>query len=505
MIETEVLVVGGGPVGVSLACDLGWRGVKCLVVEEKPEFGDDPVAKINLVNARSMEFCRRWGIEKEVRHGGFPDDFPMTVLFVTSMRGKLIARAPYPSMGEQGPHPASPTNRQRIPQGLLDPLMRRAAQRFESVDVRFRTSMKRFSDKVDFVEAEIVNLDTNKTETVRAAYLAGCDGARSPVRETLGIGLAGDPHINKSCGIYFRSRRLWRQHDKGKAIMCVLVDRDGMWANLNATDGYSSWRLSVNKDVAKEEVPALMRKAMGGDFGYEVRAVHKWVRRAVVAERLSQGRCFLAGDAAHQLSPTGGFGMNTGMGDAVDLGWKLEAVLRGWGGPRLLETYDAERRPIGERAVREATVNYYKLKTLPAYPWIADDGAEADTKRAELGKQFYESTRAEWESWGVQFGYRYHPSSIVIPDGEPPPDDPMVYTPSAHPGCRAPHVWLARGKSTLDLFGRGFCLLEMEKLGNEEATRLYEKKFVLVRPDGHVAWRGDAPPSQGVLDQVKGF
>jgi len=128
MIETEVLVVGGGPVGVSLACDLGWRGVKCLVVEEKPEFGDDPVAKINLVNARSMEFCRRWGIEKEVRHGGFPDDFPMTVLFVTSMRGKLIARAPYPSMGEQGPHPASPTNRQRIPQGLLDPLMRRAVR-----------------------------------------------------------------------------------------------------------------------------------------------------------------------------------------------------------------------------------------------------------------------------------------------------------------------------------------------------------------------------------------
>jgi hypothetical protein len=278
-----------------------------------------------------------------------------------------------------------------------------------------------------------------------------------------------------------------------------------MWANLNATDGYRSWRLSVYKDVDKEEIPALMRRAMGGDFDYEVRAASKWVRRAVVAERMSQGCCFLLGDAAHQLSPTGGFGMNTGMADAVDLGWKLEAVLRGWGGPRLLDTYDAERRPVGERAVREATVNFHKLKNLPTFPWIEDDGAEADAKRAELGRKFYESTRAEWESWGVQFGYRYADSPIVVPDGEPPADDPMVYAPSSHPGCRAPHAWLAPGKSTLDLFGRGFTLMDFPKINVPEAARLYERPFVLVRPDGHVAWRGEAPPDQGVMNLVQGW
>lgn len=499
MIETDVLIVGGGPAGLSLACELGWRGVRCLVVEQKPEFGDDPIAKINLVNARSMEFCRRWGIEKEVRHGGFPDDFPMTVLFATSMRGKLIARAPYPSMGEQGMHPASPTNRQRIPQGLFDPIMRRAAQRFESVDARFSSLVHSFSDKGTHVEAEISS--GGKREIVKAKYLAGCDGARSMVREALGIGLTGDENINTSVGIYFRSPRLWRQHDKGKAIMSVLVDREGMWANLNATDGYMSWRLSVYKEIAREEAPACLTKAMGGEFEYEIRGINKWVRRAVVAERLSKGRCFLLGDAAHQLSPTGGFGMNTGMGDAVDLGWKIAATLQGWGGPKLLDTYDLERRPIGERAVREATVNYYRLKNLPTYPWIEDDGAEADAKRAELGKKFYETTRAEWESWGVQFGYRYRDSPIVVPDGEPPPDDPMIYTPTSHPGCRAPHVWLEPGKSTLDLFGKGFTLFEAKG----EARTVYEKRFTLVRPDGHVAWRGDRPPGEDVTRKAAGW
>lgn len=516
MTETEVLIVGGGPVGLSLACELGWRGVRCLVVEQKPEFGEDPVAKVNLVNARSMEFCRRWGIEKEVRYAGFPDDFPMTVLFATSMRGKQIARIPYPSMGEQQPHPASPTNRQRIPQGLLDGVLRRAAQRFESVDAWFESRVEGFKAHPGHVEAEVLRQD--KRETVRAKYLVGADGARSGVREALGIALTGEGTLNESCGIYFRAPRLWRLHDKGKAIMSILVDREGMWANLNAIDGYSTWRLSVYRQVDPAEAPALLRKAMGGDFPFEIRAVNPWVRRAVVAERLGKGRCFLVGDAAHQLSPTGGFGMNTGMGDAVDLGWKLDAVLRGWAGEGLLESYDAERRPIGERAVREATVNYRNLASLPTFPWIEDDGAEADAARAELGGNFVHTTRAEWESWGVQFGYRYDPSPVCVPDGSAaPPDDPMIYTPSARPGSRAPHAWLAPGKSTLDLFGRGFTLLDFgaseafsapwirhERIHHAEAAALYQRKLVLVRPDGHVAWRGDQPPARGVLEQVRG-
>ena len=516
MTDTEVLIVGGGPVGLALACELGWRGVRCLVVEQGREYEQDPVAKVNLVNARSMEFCRRWGIEKEVRHAGFPDDYPMTVLFATSMRGNLIARIPYPSMGEQQPHPASPTNRQRIPQDLLDGVLRRASQRFECVEAWFEARLEGFTQQRDFVQAEIVR--KGRRETVRAKYLAGADGAGSTVRKSLGIGLTGEGNLNASCGIYFRSRHLWRHHAMGKAIMSILVDRDGMWANLNAIDGWSTWRLSVYRQVDPAEAPDLLRKAIGGEFGYEIRAVNPWVRRAVVAERLREGRCFLLGDAAHQLSPTGGFGMNTGMGDAVDLGWKLEAVLRGWGGEPLLESYDAERRPIGERAVREATVNFRNLKNLPTFPWIEDEGPEADAKRAALGERFVQSTRAEWDSWGVQFGYRYDPSPIVVPDGSSaPPDDPMIYAPTARPGSRAPHVWLAPGKSTLDLFGRGFTLLDFGaqdtfgderirrvRIDNAEAAALYERKLVLVRPDGHVAWRGDRPPPREVLAAVSG-
>lgn len=503
MIDTDVLIAGGGPVGLGLACELGWRGVRCLVVEERREFLDEPVAKVNLVNARSMEFCRRWGIEKEVRHAGFPDDFPMSILFATSMRGKTIARIPYPSMGEQSPHPDSPTNRQRIPQGLLDGVLRRAAQRFESVDVAFETRLVSFADKGTHVEATIVR--DGRRQEVRARYLVGADGARSMVRESLGIGLTGEPRLNTSCGIYFRSPRLWRQHDKGKAIMTILVGRDGMWANLNAIDGYSTWRLSVYREVDPAEATTLLHQAMGGPFEAEVRAVNPWIRRAVVAERMQQGRCFLVGDAAHQLSPTGGFGMNTGLADAVDLGWKIEAVLRGRGGNRLLDSYDQERRPIGERAVREATVNFKQLVNLPTFDWIADDGPDADAKRAELGKTFVRMTRAEWESWGVQFGYRYDPSPIVVDDGtDPPPDDPMVYTPTARPGSRAPHVWLAPGQSTLDLFGRDFVLLDLATM-SAEAQQAYGRRFVLVRPDGHVAYRGDEPPDERVMRKVRGF
>ena len=534
-IETEVLVVGGGPVGLSLACELGWRGVKCLVIEQNPEFGIEPVAKVNLVNARSMEFCRRWGIEREVRHGGFPDDFPMTVQFVTSMRGKLIARLPYESMGGQKPLAVSPTNRQRIPQELLDPIFRRCAQRFESVDAWFGTRMERFTQDEDGVKAEIVDLASGRRETVRARYLAGCDGARSRVREALGISLAGERAISHSCGVYFRCPRLWHEHDKGKAIMNILVDREGMWANLNAIDGFKTWRLSIvgGSEYVKPEdldVAGAMRRAIGGEIDYTIVGLYPWTRNAVVADSYRNGRCFLVGDSAHQLSPTGGFGMNTGMGDAVDLGWKLEAVLRGWGGEGLLDSYDAERRPIGARNVSEATINFRNLRNLPTYPWIEDEGAEADAKRAELGGKFAAMTRAEWESWGVQFGYRYDDSPICVPDGtDAPADSPMEYVPTARPGARAPHAWLAPGQSTLDLFGRGFTLLDFganpadsaalvqaaaargvplnrASLEDAAAAQLYRASLVLVRPDGHVAWRADRAPADAaaMIDTVSG-
>jgi hypothetical protein len=255
-----------------------------------------------------------------------------------------------------------------------------------------------------------------------------------------------------------------------------------------------------------------------------------WVRRELVAERYGDGRVFLAGDSAHMLSPTGAFGMNTGIQDAVDLSWKLAGTLQGWGGPRLLASYDAERRPIGHRNVREAAANFRRMTSPRPGPQLLAPTLEGDRFRREIGDEFAAIMRHEWYTLGVHLGYRYVDSPICWPDGsEPPPDEPNRYVPSACPGCRAPHVWLAPGRSILDLFGRGFALvgfgadpadvaalqsaargrgvpLVVTAIDNEEAAALYGRRLVLVRPDGHVAWRGDRPPEDpgAVIDCVRG-
>jgi hypothetical protein len=237
----------------------------------------------------------------------------------------------------------------------------------------------------------------------------------------------------------------------------------------------------------------------------------------------------MAGDAVHMLSPTGAFGMNTGIQDAVDLSWKLAAVLQGWGGPHLLASYDAERRPIGHRNVREAAANFRRMTSPRPGPLILDQTSEGDTFRQRLGAEFTEIMRHEWFTLGVHLGYRYADSPICWPDGPPPPDEPNRYVPSTCPGCRAPHVWLGSNRSTLDLFGRAFALLgfgadatDIETLmaaartrgvpltftaiDHAEAAALYERKLVLVRPDGHVAWRGDRAPEAAlaVIDRIRG-
>ena len=246
-----------------------------------------------------------------------------------------------------------------------------------------------------------------------------------------------------------------------------------------------------------------------------------WVRRELVADRYSSGRVFIAGDAAHLTSPTGGFGMNMGIQDAVDLSWKLEALLKGWGGPRLLDSYETERRPVAIRNVREASGNLKRmLQPRVAKPPLEAfaPGAAGDKARAEFGRAYTVMMKREWFSIGIHLGYRYEGSPLIIPDGTPePPDEVMNYTPTARPGHRAPHAWLKDGRSTLDLFGRGFVLLrlgadppdadnliaaaqnlqlplEIIAIADPAIAALYENKLVLVRPDGHVCWRGDALP-----------
>jgi hypothetical protein len=294
------------------------------------------------------------------------------------------------------------------------------------------------------------------------------------------------------------------------------------------------WRLTLQgsttyRDPATVDVAAEIRRAMGCDVPYELISCLGWVRRDMVAAQFRHGRVFLAGDSAHQHSPAGGFGLNTGMGDAFDLGWKLEAALAGWAGPALLDSYDAERRPVARRNVGEATANF-RRQSLTDTDAVLEDSERGRAQRQKLQTYLIQESTRQFLSDGIALGYVYDPSPIVCPDGSTPPAMRVDrYTPGTYPGSRAPHAWIEPGRSTIDLFGRGFTLLQLgnsapdaralleaarergvpmraEQLAGEEIERLYERPLVLVRPDGHVAWRGDIAPADplAIVDRIRG-
>ncbi len=383
--------------------------------------------------------------------------------------------------------------------------------------------------------AQLCDLETEKRETVTADYLVGCDGAISPIRETLGIGLGGQGMLGYPLHLFFRAPDLLAQCGREPGVFFLAIDRAGLWANIRVIDPANGfWRLMV-LDTDGKQTPetvdrdALLRRAVGRPIEVEWKGVSIWTRRSVVADRYSQGRVFLAGDAVHQLSPTGALGMNTGIGDAVDLGWKLAATLSGWGGAELLASYDRERRPIGFRNVGMAAEFYLAHGEFTGGIAAIEDDSDAGRQlRNRLGESLARDVGRMFRTTGLQLGYRYESSPICIDDGTPPaPDDPERYAASSRPGSRAPHAWLRDGRSTLDLFGRGFVLLRfgdapteaieqaakargvplsVADLDEPEAAALYERELVLVRPDGHVAWRGDALPENtaALIDRVRG-
>jgi len=530
---TAVLIVGGGPVGLALAADLGWRGISCLLVERRD--GAVGLPKMNMVSARTMEFCRRWGIADAVRRLSIPDDFPRNILFATSANGYEIARFDYPSRGEVAPE-CSPEYLQRCAQLYFDPLLRNQAMSYGVVAMRYETTLTRFEQDDDGVTAWLRDGKTGAVEMVRARYLAACDGADSPVREQLGIPLVGDLALSHSGNIFFSTDEPDVLMPRGKTIMQWLVDENGYWGALVSVDGRNQWRLGV-RDVglggtlSMADAEAAVRKAAGRDFAFEIKSVLPWTRRRVVAERYCEGRIFLVGDSAHQLSPTGGFGMNTGIGDAMDLSWKLAAALQRWAGPALLESYERERQPIADVATSEGARNFFKLASIPSGPAIAERSIAGSRLRRTAAHFIYNNEfYREYESDGLTFGYHYEGSPIVwTEDGAPPPTDLSRYRPTARPGHRAPHAWIGPHESTLDLFGRSFTLLCLDG-GESDATPLleaiaarrvpirlatsnravvkaaYERRMILVRPDGHVGWRGDVVPDDAVdlIDRVRG-
>jgi 2-polyprenyl-6-methoxyphenol hydroxylase-like FAD-dependent oxidoreductase len=576
-----VLIVGGGPVGLALAADLGWRGIGCILVEQTDGRINTP--KMNEVNVRTMEFCRRWGIADKVINCPFPDDHPMDAVFVTSLGGYELARMERPAKKHQIAGPLSPMIQQICSQTWFDPMLRELAQSYPKVTLRHRRRLETFEADENGVTAEIVDLDTGGHEIVKARFLAACDGANSGIRRALGVKLVGSEVLSRPFHMFFRIPNLFGKLGIKPGTFYLAIDRNGLWANIRVIDPVEGlWRLMVldsptDLDPNTIDRDAYLRRALGRDIDVEWVGVSVWTRRGVVAERYSEGPVHLLGDAVHQLSPTGALGMNTGIADAVDLSWKLAAVIDGWGGDGLLASYDAERRPIGERNVRAATGFYQGHRDFErGVETIEDATAEGDEIRKRLGEQLLRDIARMFRTTGVQLGYRYDPSPICVPDGTPPPtDDPETYVPTARPGSRAPHVWLdpstrppamagghslgippenrgvvlserseskddgsgARGKpgglhdgrSTLDLFGRGFVLLrlgpdapdstaltraaarrkmplEVVNLHEPEVLQSYGRRLVLVRPDGHVAWRADEVPadSAALLDRVRG-
>jgi 2-polyprenyl-6-methoxyphenol hydroxylase-like FAD-dependent oxidoreductase len=531
--EVPVLIVGAGPVGLALAGDLGWRGIPCVILERSDGTITQP--RMDGVGVRTMEFCRRWGIRNWVADSPYPRDLPQDNVYVTSMAGLELEREPMPSPGEDPGPLQSPERRERCPQDMFDPILRRFVETFSDVRLRYETEVVELAEDGDGVRVRVRDLRTGAESVVRAGYVVGCDGAGSLTRQHLGIEMSGQEVLTHSTNVVFRAADLPAVYAKPPGYRFICIGPEGTYATVVAIDGVDRWRMSILGDgerrkITDEFVDKAIRRAVGAPFAYEVESVVSWARRESIADRYRSGRILIAGDAAHVMSPTGGFGMNTGIGDAVDLGWKLEAVLRGWGGDGLLDSYEPERRPVAQRNASESSENLRRLlaprQNRPPAAVFSENGAGPEA-RAEYGRWFKQLVRREWFSVGAHLGYEYNHSPIIftVPEREMS-SDITTYAQSSTPGARAPHAWLAPGSSTIDLFGSGFALLclgrdapdvsgivaaaqarqvplTVTEIANPEIVELYEQPLVLVRPDGFVAWRGEeAPVDPGELIDV---
>ncbi|MCB9551573.1 MAG: FAD-dependent monooxygenase [Myxococcales bacterium] len=535
-MKPRVGIVGGGPVGMTLALELGRRGIPSVVFEQRKSTTHEP--RCTLTNMRSMEHYRRLGVADAIRAAGVPRDYRQDVVFATRLCGREIHRFEYPSIGEAEKtgasvafdHPAGAERPQRISQIFLEPVLKAAIEAEPNVEVCFGWRV----DGIEPAEDHVVVQATGPGGAIREErvdYLAACDGGGSMVRKGLNIAMEGHPAVGNNLGVFFRSRDLRARTPLGDALFWWILNHEvrGVFIALDGRELYTYHQLvELDLDIRHVDPVALVRAAAGADIEVELEAINPWQAHQLVAHRYREGRIFLVGDAAHLNQPTGGFGMNTGVGDACDLGWKLAAVLDGWGGAKLLDTYEAERRPIAVRNVAAAGRNAADLKRHAVPPSIEADDAAGEMVRALAGAQIAHGNRKEFESAGVQLGYHYGDSSIVVPDGTPPPpDDETEYTPIARPGSRAPHLALGGGEILYDRFGSGFTLLQLAAadpapivaaaakrgvpltvvtLDRDDARALYAAPLVLIRPDQHVAWRGDAAPDDPVqlIDTVRG-
>ncbi|WP_051765859.1 FAD-dependent monooxygenase [Saccharothrix syringae] len=524
---TDVLVVGAGPVGLAMALDLRYRGIDHLVVERRD--GRIPQPGVSTIGPRSMELFRRWGLADDIRAAGWPPDHPLDIAWVTRVGGHELHRFERGSVATRPEFRHTPEPDQVCPAHWLQPLLVGAVGRAPDGPLLLSHRLDSFTQDDDGVTAHVTDLGTGTASVVRARYLVACDGASSPVRRWCGIDAPARHEARVLRNILFRAPELTRHlRERGHrpAMVYFLMLSNELRYPLRSMDGGELFNLTVSGPALTADPTALLRDAIAFDTPVEPVADDEWHLTHWVAERYRHGRVFLAGDAAHTVSPSGGFGMNIGIADAADLGWKLAAHLRGWGGEHLLDSYEAERRPVALDSLEAA--NRHLQRTLArALPVdLRADTPEGERRRAEMAERLRASgADKEFDNPEVHFGYRYRSPLVIGTGAELTPE----WRPGSDPGSRAAHAWLRPGVSLLDVFGEGFVLLcfghdprgtrevreafdargvplRVVECGDPELARLYACPFVLVRPDGHVAWRDERLPADPVrlVDAVRG-
>jgi 2-polyprenyl-6-methoxyphenol hydroxylase-like FAD-dependent oxidoreductase len=527
--ETFALIVGGGPVGLTAAIELAWRAVPAVLVTDKLDTAQHP--KCNNTNARSMEHFRRLGIADELRSEGLPANVERAFAYVTRFCGHEFGRLPRPY--SDWPTPEIPNN---VSQIVLERVLRRHAER-STTHVHFGWRLDRFTAQADHVAAEVEHVETGERAQIKARYLLGIDGAGSTVRRALGFAMIGEDGSTHRAfmggtmlSFYIRAPTLMAASKRPPTNMTWILNHE-MRGMMYSQDGRETWvvhyQVPPGMDWRAVDGRAVIAAMIGADVKFEIISGGPWTGGlALVAEHYQSGRVFLAGDAAHLFTPLGGLGMNTGIGDVMNLCWKLAAVHQGWAGPRLVDSYEIERRPMG---VRNSQLGVRCTRVMDGWvppPDIEDSGATAEAARRAFGARIMEEDRPQYLTVGIQLGERYEGSPIIWPaDGDAPPDTWDSYMPLDRPGARAPHFWLAEGRAAYDEFGQGCTLLDfgapqgaralqaaaqargvpLQTLRLDPPDCLYRRKLVLVRPDQHIAWHGDAvADGSAVIDRLRG-
>lgn len=518
--DYDVIIAGAGPVGLMLAINLGYRGINTLLMEKSPT--TLPWPKMDRTNARSMEMLRRIGLTDRIRELGYPADNPMDVILLETMNDeKPISVIPFDSVEERrkkiaecrdGSYPLEPY--QLVSQNDVEPLLKKVAEEeYDCIDVRYGCELVSFEADDDGVTVH-TRSEAGEEHSFRGSYLVGCDGGTSTVRKALDIQLEGVSSLHDQRQVIFGSKDLYEKMKAPKGRHYSLVSGGGFVAQGSRKE--FTFHTMLPEDTDFEPV---LREKIGFDCDIEIRHVLNWRSHLLLAEKYREGRVLLAGDAVHLVIPTGGLGMNTGVGDAFDLAWKLAGTVQGWGGEGLLDSYELERRPV---AARNIEASAWAADGPPMWaPYVApamNETGEAKERAMEMldtAFQFYNGRMHGMV--GAEVNYSYAGSPLVAHEpGNQSHWEISRINPNARPGVRLPHMWTKSGEPIQDFLGDDYTLLDLKgdfdssaieaafaeigaplivkRMDEPELREVYNASTFLLRPDVHVAWRGDEPP-----------